>query len=108
MMTNSSSDRGAPMKPSSTGETALAPKFAAPQHRPRPLPLFLDMLREQSAANPARMKAALEGLRKYQEAERPPPPAPRPARAWVRGGALRDYSSPGAAGPPILFVPSLI
>src|SRR3954452_12397543 len=108
MMTTSSSDRDPAMKPSSAGATSLAPKFAAPQHRPRPLPLFLDMLREQSAANPARMKAALDGLRKYQEAERPAPPAPMPARACVQGAALRDYSSAGAAAPPILFVPSLI
>jgi polyhydroxyalkanoate synthase len=66
------------------------------------------MLREQSAANPERLKAALDGLRKYQEAERPAPPAPMPALACAQGAALRDYSSPGAGGPPILFVPSLI
>jgi polyhydroxyalkanoate synthase len=66
------------------------------------------MLRDQSAANPARLKAALEGLRKYQEAERPAPPEPMPPLACVQGAALRDYSSPGAGGPPILFVPSLI
>jgi polyhydroxyalkanoate synthase subunit PhaC len=63
------------------------------------------MLREQSAANPARLQAALAGLRKYQEAERPPPPAPMPALAEADGAALRDY---GGAGPPVLFVPSLI
>src|SRR6185295_12096270 len=105
MMTTSSSDRGAPMKPSSAEETALAPKLAAPQQRPRPLPLFLSMLREQSAANPARMQAALAGLRKYQEAERAPPLAPMPALAEAHGAALRDY---GGAGPTVLFVPSLI
>jgi polyhydroxyalkanoate synthase len=66
------------------------------------------MLRAQSAANPARLKAALEGLRKYQEAERPAPPAPMPAIGQAHGAALRDYSAPGAAGPPALFVPSLI
>jgi len=66
------------------------------------------MLRAQCAANPAQLKAALEGLRKYQEAERPPPPAPMPALAEVRGAILRDYSEAGASGPPILFVPSLI
>lgn len=66
------------------------------------------MLREQSAANPARLKAALEGLRKYQEAERSSPPAPMPALASLHGAALRDYGEPGADGPPVLFVPSLI
>jgi len=67
--------------------------------------LFLAMLREQSAANPARMQAALAGLRKYQEAPRPPAPAPMPALAAAHGAALRDY---GGAGPAVLFVPSLI
>src|SRR6185369_10707769 len=104
MMTISSSDRDPAMQPSSAEATALAPKFAAPQHRPRPLPLFLEMLRAQCAANPARMKAALDGLRKYQEAERPSPSAPMPALAQAHGAALRDY---GGSGPPVLFVPSL-
>jgi len=66
------------------------------------------MLRAECAANPARLKAALEGLRKYQEAERPAPPAPMPAIAGAHGAALRDYGGAGAEGPPILFVPSLI
>jgi polyhydroxyalkanoate synthase len=65
----------------------------------------LQLLREQCAANPARLKAALDGLRKYQEAERPGPPAPMPAVAQAHGAALRDY---GGAGRPVLFVPSLI
>src|SRR4051794_36233501 len=105
MMTTSSSDRDPAMKPSSVEATSLAPKFAAPQHRPRPLPLFLKLLREQCAANPARMQAALEGLRKYQEAERPAPLAPMPALAEAHGASLRDY---GGKGPLVLFVPSLI
>jgi polyhydroxyalkanoate synthase len=67
--------------------------------------LFLHLLREQTAANPARMQAALEGLRKYQEAARAPPPAPMPALAEAHGATLRDY---GGAGPNVLFVPSLI
>ncbi|MGZ8998291.1 MAG: hypothetical protein ACXW2T_05470, partial [Allosphingosinicella sp.] len=53
-------------------ESALTPKLAAPQHRPRPLPLFLDMLRSETAAKPDRMSRALAGLRRYQEAEREP------------------------------------
>jgi polyhydroxyalkanoate synthase len=51
------------------------------------------------------MKAALEGLRKYQDAERPAPPPLMPALAQRHGASLRDY---GGAGPPVLFVPSLI
>ena len=63
------------------------------------------MLREETAANPARMKRVLEGLRDYQEAERTPPPAPMPAIAETEGAMLRDY---GGSGPTVLFVPSLI
>ena len=63
------------------------------------------MLREETAANPSRMKTALEGLRRYQEAARTPPPAPPPRVADVRGVTLRDY---GGSGPPVVFVPSLI
>jgi polyhydroxyalkanoate synthase len=67
--------------------------------------LFLELLRSETAANPARMQAALAGLRRYQEAGRPPPPEPMPVVAAAYGAALRDY---GGAGPPVLFVPSLI
>ncbi|MGQ0588382.1 MAG: alpha/beta fold hydrolase, partial [Sphingosinicella sp.] len=63
------------------------------------------MLQAETAANPVRLKRALAGLRKYQEAERPPLPAPMPAIAEAEGAVLRDY---GGAGPPVLFVPSLI
>ena len=63
------------------------------------------MLREQTAANPARMKRALDGLRRYQEAERAPPPPPMPAIAETEGAALRDYGGDGA---PVVFIPSLI
>jgi polyhydroxyalkanoate synthase subunit PhaC len=63
------------------------------------------MLREQTAANPARMRRALEGLRRYQEAEREPPPTPPSEVAEVKGAKLRDYEG---AGPPVVFVPSLI
>jgi polyhydroxyalkanoate synthase len=93
---------GIPLKAEAS---ALTPKLAAPQHRPRPLPLFLEMLRSETAAEPGRMQAALAGLRAYQEAERAPPPAPPPALAERLGATLRDY---GGGGPPVVFVPSLI
>ncbi len=63
------------------------------------------MLRSETAARPARMQAALAGLRRYQEAMRPPPAAPMPALAQTVGATLRDY---GGEGPAVLFVPSLI
>ncbi len=77
---------------------------AAPQHGPRPLPLFLDMLRSETAASPDRRAAALVGLRRYQEAPRL---ARRMAPAHRRQGRarLRDY---GGDGRPVVFVPSLI
>ncbi|HEX8583374.1 MAG TPA: alpha/beta hydrolase [Allosphingosinicella sp.] len=93
------------MSPSVPEETALSPKLAAPQHRPRPLPLFLELLRSETAAEPVRMGRALEGLRMYQEAPREPPRAPMPAVAERCGAALRDY---GGSGPPVVFIPSLI
>ena len=63
------------------------------------------MLRSETAAEPARLQTALAGLRRYQEAERAPPPKPMPALAELRGATLRDY---GGSGPIVLFVPSLI
>lgn len=51
------------------------------------------------------MQRALAGLRKYQEAERAPPPPPMPAVATAHGAALRDY---GGDGPPLVVIPSLI
>jgi polyhydroxyalkanoate synthase len=91
--------------PLATVDSALTPKLAAPQHRPRPLPLFLAMLRSETAAEPARMQRALDGLRKYQEAERGAPAPMPPPIGGTHGAALRDY---GGSGAPVLFVPSLI
>ena len=51
------------------------------------------------------MARALEGLRKYQNADRAQRPAPMPAVATRGGASLRDY---GGSGAPVLFVPSLI
>ncbi len=86
-------------------ETALAPKLDAPQHRPRPLPLFLAMLRRETEGSPERLERGLAGLRRYQEAPRAEPAEPPPAVAETMGATVRDY---GGAGPPVLFVPSLI
>jgi polyhydroxyalkanoate synthase len=67
--------------------------------------LFLQLLRSETAAEPARMAAALDGLRRYQEAPREPQRQPVPAAAEAYGAALRDY---GGSGPPVVFIPSLI
>ena len=86
----------------------LAPFHAAPQqpeHGPRPLPLFLDLLRSETAASPERRAAALEGLRAYQQAPRAPRPRAMPVVAQAGRAMLRDY---GGSGQPVVFVPSLI
>jgi polyhydroxyalkanoate synthase len=67
--------------------------------------LFLEMLRSETAAEPERMRRALAGLRRYQEAGRAPPRAPMPAIAEAQGASLRDY---GGDGPAVVFIPSLI
>lgn len=85
--------------------SALAPKLSAPQHRPRPLPLFLELLRSETAAQPERTRKALEGLRRYQDFPREPVSEVKPAVAEIRGAAVRDH---GGTGAPVLFIPSLI
>ncbi|MDB5689244.1 MAG: Poly(3-hydroxyalkanoate) synthetase-like protein [Sphingomonas bacterium] len=93
--------------PPSPESTTIASSDAALQQsqRPRPLPLFLAMLRSETSGAPQRTHAALAGLRAYQQAERPPRPSPMPVIATAGRAMLRDY---GGAGPPVLFVPSLI
>lgn len=85
--------------------TTLALNHSAPQHRPRPLPLFLAMLRSETEGDADRLAAGLAGLRAYQAAERPAPPDPMPVVARSGRVVLRDY---GGAGRPVIFVPSLI
>lgn len=80
----------------------------APQHGPRPLPLFLDMLRSETAASPDRFAAAMAGLHAFQLAPRPPV-APMPAAPHRTGRvSLRDFGVPGATGRHVVLVPSLI
>lgn len=84
---------------------SLTPFDDAPQHGPRPLPLFLELLRSETAASPERRAAALAGLAAYQKARRPRPRRPMPVAARAGRAVLRDY---GGSGPPVVFVPSLI
>jgi len=79
--------------------------FSASQQGPRPLPLFLELLRSETAASPDRRAAALAGLAAYQTAKRPTPLAPKPAIAGAGRATLRDY---GGHGRPVVFIPSLI
>jgi polyhydroxyalkanoate synthase len=69
------------------------------------LPLFLELVREVSERDPELARAALAGLRAYEQAPRRQRPPPKPEIVRVRGATLRDH---GGSGPPALLVPSLI
>ena len=85
----------------------LLPEHSAPQHEraPRPLPLFLELVREVSEKDAELARASLAGLRTYEQAPRRQRPLPKPEISRVRGAALRDH---GGSGPPAVLVPSLI
>src|SRR5436305_3026543 len=95
------------MTSSPDAERALLPQHSALQHEraPRPLPLFLELVREVSERDPQLAADALAGLRAYERAPRRERPSPKPEIARVRGATIRDY---GGQGPPALLVPSLI
>ncbi|GGO94377.1 alpha/beta hydrolase [Stakelama pacifica] len=71
------------------------------------MPMFLQMVREETAGSPERLAAALKGLSRYQNARRGRPRTPRPAIARAGRASLRDYGS-ATSGVPVVFVPSLI
>src|SRR6185437_12901635 len=79
---------------------------AVQQNRaPRPLPLFLELVRRVSEREPELAANALRGLTKYQQAARPELVRERPVVARIRGATVRDC---GGDGPTALLVPSLI
>ena len=69
------------------------------------MPLFLELVREVAQRDSEIARAALVGLRVYEQAPRRPRPSPSPEIARVRGATLRDH---GGSGPPALLIPSLI
>lgn len=81
-----------------------ASQHGAPASRPRPLPLFLDLVRRAGESDSALAAAALEGLRVYQRAERRAPLV-RPIAAEAGRARLLQC---GNAGLPVILVPSLI
>src|SRR5687767_11183368 len=89
----------------------LLPEHSALQHEhaaqraPRPLPLFLELVRMVAEHDPQLARAALDGLTAYEQAERPAPAAPRPEVARIGPARLRDH---GGSGPVAILVPSLI
>ena len=86
---------------------SLSPPDSAPQHghAPRPLPLFLQLVRLVAEEEPETARAALAGLAAYERAERPAPRPERPEAARIGPASLRDH---GGEGPPAVLVPSLI
>lgn len=74
-------------------------------HAPRPLPLFLELVRMASQSDSALAAKALEGLARYERAERLDGRPERPAIATLGPASLRDC---GGKGPPVVLVPSLI
>jgi polyhydroxyalkanoate synthase len=86
---------------------ALAQGDDAPQHGPRPLPLFLNILWRETQGDADLRRRALAGLRAYQHATRPA--APSPARCIAQAGAARllRYGTE-KGGFPVVFIPSLI
>ena len=86
---------------------AVLPQHSAPQHEraPRPLPLFLELVREVAERDAELARAALAGLRAYERAPREERRPPKPEVTRVGGAALRDH---GGSGPPLVLVPSLI
>jgi polyhydroxyalkanoate synthase len=72
------------------------------------LPLFLDMLRSETATSPERRAAALAGLVAFQQAPRARRGRLAPARYRKGRARLRDYGTPGDGGRPVVLVPSLI
>lgn len=89
------------MKPS------LPPADSAVQqkHAPRPLPLFLQLVRIASQNDPQLGRAALQGLALYEQAERPEVRPERPVIAAAGAATLRDCGGSGAS---VVLVPSLI
>ena len=69
------------------------------------MPLFLELMRVAAERDPDLARAALDGLRAYEQAERAPAQPPRPEIARAGPACLRDH---GGTGPVAILVPSLI
>ncbi|MHA6767077.1 alpha/beta fold hydrolase [Sphingobium ummariense] len=87
--------------------SALAQGIAAPQHGPRPLPLFLNILWRETEDDTDLRRRAFLGLRRYQGAQRLTGPAPMPQIASAGSARLLRYGEEDGRAP-VVFVPSLI
>ena len=75
------------------------------KHAPRPLPLFLELVRIVGETAPDTATRALDGLARYEDAQRNLSRCERPGVASAGPAMLRDC---GGSGPPAVLVPSLI
>lgn len=78
---------------------------ASQQRGPHPLPIFLELAVRTVGEDPLRLAAVLRGIRAYQEHPYRRSLAEPPVLATVGHARLLDY---GGAGPPVVFVPSII
>jgi polyhydroxyalkanoate synthase len=72
---------------------------------PRPLPLFLELVRQVAVNDPLLAREALAGLRAYQSANRGYAAPAKPEIARIGPVTVHDH---GGDGPPVLLIPSLI
>ena len=75
------------------------------KHAPRPLPLFLELVRKVSENDANLARDALTGLKAYEAATRRERPPPMPEVSRIAGACLRDH---GGTGSPAVLMPSLI
>lgn len=71
---------------------------------PRPLPLFIDMVRDVAKADPVKARNAMAGLRLYAAAAR----VERVPRACLSQQGRVQLLKIGCSGPPVVIIPSLI
>ena len=69
------------------------------------MPLFLELVRKIGERDPDVARAALAGLRAYQNAPNAVRPKPRPIVTTAGSATLRDH---GGEGRPVVLIPSLI
>ena len=88
----------------------ITSNYAAPQHGPRPLPLFLSHLWEQSQNDTELRIKALAGLRQYQDAARSPLWRTGEVRASVGTARLLQMrqSQSTLKTSPVVLVPSIV
>jgi polyhydroxyalkanoate synthase len=72
---------------------------------PRPLPLFIELVRIAARKQPEMAAKALDGLAAYESARRPPARVARPILSSCGSISLRDH---GGSGRALVLVPSLI